>query len=464
MTRPNSTLALAATLLLCLGAAARADDRPNIVFVFTDDQRHDALGVADRPIARTPNLDKLASRGVRFSHAFVTLAICAPSRAAVMTGQYGSVNGVTNMGLRVRAASPRLPKLLAAAGYRTGVFGKWHLPNDPADLGFDTAATFHANGPYYDRKATIDGRDQTVPGYIDDAMADRAIDFIKRSHADGKPFFAWLCTQLPHMDGEHDWPAQQRYLDLYTVDDMPLPPTWDDGLAGKPPYIAAQRPRTQALHYGYDDPQKVRRHARRYAAATTQADAAIGRVIDAVDAMGLAGDTWFIATSDNGWMLGEHGLTSKVLAYEPSIRVPMLIAGPGVKHGNDRRLVLNIDLTPTILGLAGLDVPTAMHGRSLLPLLRGEPTDWRDAIVYEAPTPVLGCQPALTARGDRFKLIRTFADKTCTEAVFDELYDLEQDPDESHNLIDKPEHAALISELAARIDAHRRTIFPTRND
>ncbi len=194
-------------VLHAVSSAVVAGAKPNIVFLFTDDQRYDAIGAAD-PSIRTPNLDRLAARGTRYANAFVTLSICSPSRAAVMTGQYGSVNGVTTLGRRIADGSPLLPKLLRDAGYRTGMFGKWHLGNEPAEIGFDEANYFHSNGTFYGRKAIVDGRTVTVPGYIDDAVADWSSAFIRRSKADGKPFFLWHCTQVPHMDHTFDWPAR----------------------------------------------------------------------------------------------------------------------------------------------------------------------------------------------------------------------------------------------------------------
>jgi len=383
------------------GAAAAS--RPNIVFIFTDDQRYDALGAVDKAM-HTPQLDRLAARGVRYANAFVTLSICSPSRAAVMTGQYGSVNGVTTLGRAVAESSPKVAKLLRDAGYRTGMFGKWHLKNSPDELGFDEANYFMSNGTYYGRRARVGGEAVTVPGYIDAAVAAWSVDFIKRADADGKPFFLWHCTQVPHMDHTFDWPAKQGYLDLYDASAMPLPPSWRDDLLGKPAYLTTARSRTRALEYGYDDATKLRRHIHRYRAAVTQMDATLASLIDTVDELGLRDETWFVFMGDNGWQLGEHGFTSKVLAYEASIRVPMIIAGPGVRASVDERLALNIDLTATMLEIAGVEAPSAMHGRSLL----SPAESWRDAFVYEAPTPTLGTHPVMAARDRRWKLVHTY--------------------------------------------------------
>lgn len=445
-------------ILLCLTALswstiAQAAGQPHIVFIFTDDQRYDAMGSVD-PAVRTPNLDRLAARGVRYANAFVTLSICSPSRAAVMTGQYGSVNGVTKLDQRIRKTSPKLAQLLRKAGYRTGAYGKWHLRNTPAELGFDESDYFKSNGTFYGRRAVVDGKTVTVPGYIDAAVADWSVAFMERAVAAGKPFFLWHCTQVPHMDHKFDWPAKQQYLDLYDVSKMPLPPTWRDDLAGKPPYLKTARSRTRALEYGYDDPAKLRRHLQRYRAAVTQMDDTLGRVIDTVERLGIADNTWFVFMGDNGWQIGEHGFTSKVLAYEESIRVPMIVAGPHAKASVVQRLALNIDLTATILDIAGVAVPDTMHGRSL----RAPAEGWREAFVYEAPTPVLGTHPVMAARDNRYKLIRTYDLKKPDRIAFRELYDLRHDPTETNNIIGDPAHADRERRLAATIDKHDRTI------
>ncbi len=321
---------------------------------------------------RTPNLDRIAESGVRFDHAFVTLAICSPSRAACLTGRYGIANGVTSVGnVQLRSGERTFAHALGDAGYATGVTGKWHLKSTPEECGFEFVSTCWSNGTWYDRKFTVDGKTRVMPGFVDDVVADQSIRFIRESSAQDKPLVLWMCTQLPHMDHEFAWPAKQEFLGQYAVDEMPLPDTWNDDLSGKPQYLKTSRNRTQALKYGYDDPQQIRRHTRDYYASVQQMDAAVGRVLDELERLGLRDNTWIVFMGDNGWMLGEHGMTSKVLPYEESMRVPMAIAGPAVKPRVCSELVLNIDLTATLYDLAGLPIPASLHGRSLLPLLTG---------------------------------------------------------------------------------------------
>lgn len=430
--------------------------RPNIVFIFTDDQRYDALGAAGNPIIQTPNLDRLAARGTLFREAFVTLSICSPSRAACLTGMYGSRNGVTTLGKPVHGKT--FAQLLKDCGYRTGMMGKWHLGNTPEQLGFDQASYFISNGPYYNRPATVDGKRIVIKGFIDDWVADRSIEFIESASRSYQPFVLWMCTQVPHMNHKFDWNAREETLALYDQDKMQLPATWQDRLEGKPPYLKTARSRTKALEYGYDDPAKIRRHLQRYYAAITEVDRSIGRVLDAIDRLELTDETWFLFMGDNGWHMGEHGFTSKVLAYEPSMRVPMIVVGPGTKARIDDHLVLNIDLCATILDLACVVPPQPVQGRSLLPIVQGEPLeDWRKDFLYESPDTVLGVLPHHAVRNDRWKYIET---KTSATTSFCELYDLANDPNEMKNLIDTELEQAKA--LANRLEELRQQVEPPR--
>lgn len=235
---------------------------------------------------------------------------------------------------------------------------------------------------------------------------------------------------------------------------MPLPSTWQDDLAGKPPYLKTARSRTRALEYGDDEPARIRRHIQRYRAAVTQVDATLGCLLRAVDELSIADRTWFVFMGDNGWQIGEHGFPSKVFAYEESIRVPMIVAGPGTRPGVYGRLALNIDLPPTILDIAGVNIPTTMHGRSL----RTPSSDWRNSFIYEAPMPVLGVHPLMAVRDDRWKLIRTYDSDDRQRGSFAEFYDLHNDPQELNNLAELPVHAERICRMAQQIEEHRRTM------
>ncbi len=438
----------------------QADTRqPNIVFILTDDHRWDGLSTAGNERLQTPHLDRLAATGTRFSNAFVTLAICSPSRAACLTGRYGSANGVTAVGnVQLNEGETTFAQSLRDAGYATGVTGKWHLKTTPEECGFEFASTCWSNGTWYDREFTIDGQSQVMPGFVDDVTADESIRFIRQTRDRDKPFVLWMCTQVPHMDHRHTWPAKAEFLEQYDVNEMPLPQTWNDDLGGKPEYLKTSRNRTQALKYGYDEPENIRRHARDYYASVQQMDAAVGRVLDELERQELPDNTWIIFMGDNGWMLGEHGMTSKVLPYEESMRVPMAIAGPATTPNVSDDLVLNIDLTATIYELAGLPIPPSLHGRSLLPIVSGEsPKDWRKSFLYEAPTPQLGSQPLWAVRNDRWKYVETQASEDSDE-VFAELYDLQFDAIENTNLATDAQYQDIAGELAQQLSQHRQAL------
>lgn len=441
------------------GQLANAVDRPNIVFILTDDHRWDSYSASNKRIIRTPNLDQIAAAGTRFSNAFVTLAICSPSRAACLTGRYGSANGVTSVGKTpLNAAETTFAHALGKVGYATGVTGKWHLKTSPQECGFEFASTCWANGTWYDRTFTIDGQRKTMPGFVDDVAVDEAIRFMDQSTEMGKPFVLWLCTQVPHMDHKHTWPAKQELIDRYDVHKMPLPETWNDDLSGKPEYLKKARNRMRAIEYGYENSDAIRAHARDYSASVEQMDVAVGRLMNEVDRRGLGENTWYIFMGDNGWFLGEHGMTSKVLAYEESMRVPLAISGPKTKRMVSDELVLNIDLTATIYELAGLPVPAALHGRSLLPIVTGRKvSDWRKSFLYEAPTPQLGSQPLWAVRDARWKYIETELDGT-TGKVFRELYDLQSDAIEKRNLAEDVEHRDVLREFQRMLVQHRHVI------
>jgi len=460
------TTIAAITVTFALNAVLAAEHRrPNILFILTDDQRADALGCAGNDVIHTPHLDALARRGVRFANAFVTLSICSPSRAACMTGQYNSRNGVTRVGSqRLSSASPRLPRLLRKAGYRTAMIGKWHLGDKPTELGFDESEFFTGNGPYYNRRIRVGDQVKTVEGFMDDYVADKCIAFTNEASRDEKPFFLWMCTQVPHMNHKFDWNARPETLQLYADANVQVPASWQDDLSGKPPYLRSSRSRQQALKYGYDSEAAVLRHVRRYYAAITEVDASIGRVLDRLKQLDLEDNTWIIFMGDNGWLLGEHQFTSKVLAYEESIRVPMIIAGQNARTGVETRPALNIDLAPTILDLAGLPRDERMDGVSLKPLLQkeGGDIDWRSSFVYEAPDSQLGSLPLWAVRTERWKYISTLMSDG---SPFEELYDLQQDPDEMTNLAAQPSVKNQLAEFRAAVERHRtRTARAARRD
>ncbi|HEY0943851.1 MAG TPA: sulfatase-like hydrolase/transferase [Opitutaceae bacterium] len=454
-----SALAFVSVFAASASATTRAA-RPNILVILTDDQRLDALGASGNPRIHTPNLDALARRSVRFTNAHVVMSLCSPSRATVLTGHYGSTNGVTTLDDPLRAGETTFAQHLKAEGYRTAMSGKWHIGGPPAEAGFDFTCFFRANGAYVGRQVWDEGREVRPAGHVDDYCVDRSIAFLENAATRPEPFLLFHNTQLPHMNEEHAWPSLAEFRDRYDPGKLPLPPTVAGDLAGKPPYLETVRNRTQADHYGYQDPARVREHIRDYYAVVTQLDAMVGRLLAAVDRLKLRDNTWIIFMSDNGWLLGEHRMTSKVLAYSDSIRVPLLIAGPGVTPRVETRLALNLDLAPTVLEMArirGHSGARSMHGTSLMPLVRDDAASWREAFIYECLDGYGGTKPMLGALTADWSLIETWDARdavTTRPAAFRELYDRRADPAEAHNRYGTPETRAVAERLERAIESH----------
>jgi arylsulfatase A-like enzyme len=440
--------------------------RPNFVVIYTDDQRADALGFLNANV-HSPNLDRLARRSVYFPNAFVVSALCSPSRAQLLTGRYSSQNGVAELPAekagdtrprrtRFNPGEPLLAEILASAGYYTGVVGKWHIENSPATCGFQYARTVYGNGDYYDQTYKgEDDRPHPTRGHVEHATAAFAEEFLRDAKSGGRPFFLFYNTRVPHMDSRYEWPSHDANRRRHPPESFEPPATVKGSLIGKPPYLEHSRSRTQALHYGYGDPRRLQEHQNHYFSTIAELDAAIGTFIDALDAAGLREDTFIILMSDNGWFLGEHLFTSKVLAYEQSIRVPLLMSGPGFKPGTTDALALNIDIMPSVLDLASIPIPPKVFGRSLVGAARGvrSPNE-RDAFLYEmAPATDTARNPFIHAlRTHDAKLIRTYKMGSETEIDFVELYDLKSDPDETRNLAADTRYAHFLATLNRRLD------------
>jgi len=399
----------------------------------------------------SPNLDRLVREGMRFTNAHSPAALCAPTRYSMLTGNYPwrgrSVGGTWgyNVPSHLKPGQETVATLLKKAGYRTGYVGKWHLPQpNPKGAGFDYAMHFMSNGPHLNRKVIDQGKPTVAKGFIEDYIATKAVEFMEQG---GGPFLLHIATQVPHMDHRFSWPSRPETRARFRDVDMPVPASWQDDLEGKPPYLKTSRSRERAVKYGYRDRAAIQKHWADYLAAVADMDASLGKVLAALDRLDQRENTWIVLMGDNGWFMGEHCFTSKVLPYEESIRVPFLVAGPGLKGTVCDELILNADIAPTLLELAGLPVPERMHGRSLLPLLRGETAGWRTSILYEALKPELGSWPLVAVREKRWKYIRTFDLKDREKVVFEELYDLDADPHELKNVVDQPANAEAVERL-----------------
>lgn len=421
---------------VCLKTRASEPARlPNFVIIYTDDQRFDALGTNGNDVILTPHLDRLGQNGLVFTNAHVVFSLCSPSRAALLTGRYGSANGVLELGSGLNNGEKTIAQFLKQAGYQTAMSGKWHLRQTPKQLGFDFGVYFQGNGTYYQRLINDQGKNIKPEAHCDFYCADRSVDFLKEAAEAEAPFFLFHNTQLPHMNGKHEWDAKAETKAKYRIGDMPVAENRLDDLSTKPGYLKEVRNLTQAAKYGYPEKQAIQKHSLDYYSVTSEMDDALGKVFNALDDLELWQNTYVIYMSDNGWMLGEHGFTSKVLPYEASTHVPMVVVGPSVEKGASHALVSNIDILPTVLELAEVAVPTNIHGRSLVPIIKKEQAQIREGLVYEGLGGYGGAKPNLGVFRDGFRYIGTYADANLDKLIFEELYNIRNDPQEMNNLI-----------------------------
>jgi arylsulfatase A-like enzyme len=462
-----SWITLFALLALPLIGAGQSSSvtasRPNIVFILVDDLRWDELGIAGHPFIKTSNIDRIGREGARFRNAFMTTPLCSPSRASFLTGQYAHTHGIIDNVDR-SAASYQLvtfPLLLHQAGYENAFIGKWHMGNDERPRpGFDRWVSFKGQGTYIDPPINEDGRQVKRTGYTTDILNGYAVEFIKRRH--DKPFLVYLAHKAIHPEvtqnddgsvdltaAEHFIPAQ-RHEHAFAGKRIPHRPNYGRAPVGKP---ALQRQIANLPPLGAatvtPDPAILERQRTLLAI-----EDGVGEILKALKETGQLDNTVIVFTSDNGYFYGEHGLSvERRLAYEESIRLPLLIRYPKViKAGTVRdELALNIDLAPTLLSLAGVGVPDKVHGRSLLPLLKGERSAWRDSFLIELYSdkvfPRISQMGYKAVRTERWKYIHYLE----LEGM-DELYDLKSDPYEMKNVIKEPGAKKALQQMKAELE------------
>jgi len=452
-------------------APAAPPGRPNILVILTDDQRWDALGVVQRemgkealfPWLKTPNLDRLAAEGARFTNAFVTTSLCSPSRASLLSGRYARRHKVLNNFTEYPDDLPSYPLRLKAAGYETAYIGKWHMgeDNDAQRPGFDHWMSHRGQGNYFDNEFNIDGTRRRIDGYYTTVVTDHAVQWIRKAHQ--KPWLLVVGQKAPHGGPIQPEPRFAKAFDAFPVR-TPVNYGAYRAADGKPAWLE----QSLGTWHGAQGPlYDLKRHdtfVRTYLATLLSVDESVGRILDALRASGQLDDTAIVFTSDNGFVLGEHGRVDKRTMYEESIRVPLLVRYPRmVKAGTvESRMVISHDLAPTLVALGGGDPMTDVTGKSFLPLLRGQRTDWRTAFLYEYNyEPQFPYTPNVRGvRTDRWKLIRYPHGDGSPDRFTAELYDLAQDPHELQNLIDDPAHAATRRELERRFDEVSREAGP----
>ena len=411
----NRTLFLVAACVIALPTAASAQEptrRPNILILLSDDQRPDTIGALGNPAIRTPNLDRLVKRGHAFTRAYVTVPVCTPTRAEILTGACAMKNGVRFFGQALRPEFVQLQQLLARAGYLTWFTGKWHNDGTPEKHGFQVAKRVFKGGMGPHEKVFVEGN-KKVEGFSSELFASAAADFIDSRPKE--PWFMWVAFTAPHDPRT----PPRKYRDMYPPDKVRLPPNYmpehpfDNGEMVVRDELLETWPRTQ---------DAVRKHLAEYYGMISHLDEQVGRILEALERTGQLENTIVVFLSDNGLAIGSHGLFGKQNMYDHSVRVPLILAGPGIPQGKrSDALCYNYDLYPTLCELVGVKAPATVDGKSLVPILQGKQTKVRDYVcsAYQNVQRMV--------RTDRWKLI------VYPQIGQWQLFDMKNDP---HELVD----------------------------
>ncbi len=484
----------------CSGPQTRdMGEKPNIIFIMSDDHATQALSCYGSRLIETPNLDQLAADGMLFNKAFVTNSICAPSRAVLLTGKHSHLNGVPNNHARFDSSQVTFPKILQENGYRTAMIGKWHLKSQPT--GFDYWNVLPGQGDYYNPRFINNGSDTTYHGYVTDIIADLSLEWLSNRRK-SEPFLLMVHNKAPH----RNWMPGFKHLNVFDDVKFPQPASFHDDYSGREhlhqqkltvarhmdmlydlkipcdtcPEAAVNRwtrneywkqlnamdtLQVAAWNKGYEqeishyksshltadelEDWKYQRYLQDYLRCILSVDENVGRILEYLDQHGLSENTLIVYTSDQGFFLGEHGLFDKRYMYEESLRTPLIIKYPDkIKPGlMSNELVQNLDIAPTMLEVAGADMPDDMQGQSLRPLFESPANEeWREAIYYQFFESGWGVPQHYGVRTKSHKLIHFL-----TEPDTWELYDLEGDPHEMVNRYNDADNKILIQDLKSKI-------------
>ncbi len=482
----------------------KGEDKPfNIIYIMSDDHSYQTISCYDGRFIQTPNIDRIASEGVRFTNSFVTNSISGPSRATMLTGKFTHKNGMTTNATRFDSTQVTFPKLLQRAGYQTAIFGKWHLKSEPS--GFDKWDVLVGQGFYFNPVFIVPEGRVTRHGYSTDIITDLSLEWLDKERDTTKPF----CLLIHHKAPHRNWMGNIPDMDLFEDSVFPLPDNFYDDYKGRPAAAAQEMSiAKQEMDYAFDlkldsDSIKTRlrpnlrnalkrmdsvqrkewdrvydsvlvdfqesklegkelaewkyqRYMKDYLKCIKSVDDNIGRVLDYLEKNGLLENTMIVYTSDQGFYMGEHGWFDKRFMYEESFRTPLLVRMPDnatkySKRGDIGKMVQNIDYAPTILELAGVKVPEEMDGMSMLPLLEeGKEPKWRKSLYYqyfEYPAEH-AVRRHYGVRTERYKLIRFYGH----DIENWELYDLLEDPSEMNNLYDNPAYNKVKKSLHKELD------------
>ncbi len=449
---------ICSAFLLILVSACRPEKtvtdgkKPNVIFIMADDQRHDMLSCNGNPYVETPHLDRLAGEGCNFINAFTVSGVCSPSRANFFSGKYSHNCGAPQIIWKNNTFLSKeipFPAILNEHDYYSAHVGKWHLgEGQKTKPGYDYWAGFEWLGDFFDTKVHINGALKEFKGYSDDILAGIAADKIRNLAGGEQPFCMFVGLKAPHLP----FSFPERYEEFLDDTHIPEPESIDENYdeSGRAPIMKTNVIRVRTFRMAIPGFGSWENYVKSYYRSSQALDDAVGIILDALDEAGITNETVVIYSSDQGYTLGEHGMTEKHYAYEQVMRVPMIIRYPDlIPPGiTTPEMVLNIDVAPTVLDLCGVSPPEDMDGLSWRSLIQpgGSTKDWREDFLFEYwdYRPTLPSQ--LAVRTDRYKLItyQNFPER--------ELYDLNTDPEENHNLVEKPEYADILIDMEARLD------------
>ncbi len=488
-------LCTGALLFSCSAPQKREIQKPNILYIMSDDHAYQAISAYGYGLNETPNIDRIAEEGAIFTRACVTNSICAPSRAVLLTGKHSFINGKVDNAQPFNWDQDNFPKLMQANGYQTAMIGKIHLDGVPQ--GFDFSMVLRGQGHYYNPEFMVNGEWKRFEGYCTDIVTETMLDWLKNKRDPNKPFCALYHQKAPH----RNWKPAPKYLTLYDDKTFDPPANYFDDYEGrgtaaktqemqvdghaqwghdfklrtdpdgnatgfdnelkrfnekqKADWLAAYTPKNEAFKAAKLEGKelgiwKFNRYIKDYLRTIKSVDDGVGEVLDYLEEAGLAENTIVVYTSDQGFYLGEHGWFDKRFMYEESFRTPLLVRYPKeIKAGTKiEKLVQNLDFAPTFLDYAGIEIPADMQGESFRKLVSGKTSEWRDAVYYtyyEYPS-VHMVKRHYGVATERYKLMHFYYDIDEWE-----MYDLQTDPSEMKNIYDDPAYADVQEELHAKL-------------
>ncbi|MBP2830653.1 sulfatase [Aquimarina sp. U1-2] len=437
-------------------------ERPNIIFLLTDDQRWDALSYTGNPDIKTPHIDSLAKKGVYFKNAYVTTSICAVSRASILSGQYARRHQI--WGFSKNFTSTQLqntyPLLLRKAGYITGFIGKYGVGNQLPVAEYDYWKGFGGQGSFNQKDENGD------PIHLTQKIGQQAFEFLEQQKNTEKPFCLSISFKAPHVEGDPGYfLPDSAYNNLYKGDTLLIPSTSAEAYLNHFPAsfttnnVARKRWQTR-----FATPEMQQISIKKYYQLIHGVDVIVGKLVEQLKATGKDQNTVIIYTSDNGFYLGEYGFAGKWYGSDPSIRVPMIIydpRNPTIGKTIDKK-VLNIDIAPTILSMAHVTTPITMQGKDLTKLIENPEIEWRDAFFYEhlwqsSEHYYIPSTEGLVWKDKKY--MKYFMNQNTDEIIFEELYDLSKDPNETNNLIDKSEYKPLEKKVKEKYTAVKKAAF-----